>query len=217
MSIYTLNQLFSILKSSKKYSGHNFSYESEDIIYSIGDKKYKINCEIFSSKFKYYNYKLNIKTIEVNYKEDNIISKFGEFIRIIKKLNKIIIQKEKIEHCVKNSIKSYVKNEYNIDLDFNNIERFDFSILNKTVAYRRKYKSLPFDVKKDNPDTIKYRIYINFKETEKIIHRLYFEYSVLSNNLILSKKELNYINDGNDITPIIRSEKLKKLNFLANV
>lgn len=213
------SEIFDILKRSKKYSKSNFRYDYNSyydintITYFIKNREYQIYITSDNEHnyyFKYDNFEMSIKSISVkiskNFSEKSIINNFSKFIKYINKLDTLIIKIDEILSKSKPIIKSYIKNEYNIQTDDCNIR----IVLPKTsrIIYK-KYKTTNFDVVIEDFNKINYDIYAVIKQ-DKIQYNFDFRY-YSDNKLSIIRRDINYRDLSNDITKIIRSEKLKKI------
>lgn len=219
----TLYGIIDVIRTSKKYSKSNFSYEYDNIFYNIDNFNYKINCYTENGKccFTYERYSLNLMTIDVKFKnrydltEKKILSSFGKIIKYIKKVHKILLQTTEIKNKIIPILSSYLKDSY--DIEMSNVDTDNISLAiklpSKTIRIRNKYRTVGFDVKVDNLDNIEYTInfIVKYNNTQ---YRLELKYVTSENKLALTNTSESYLNFSNDVTRIIRSEKIRRLNFL---
>lgn len=221
--IINTNDILDIIQ--KKYNNSKFKYDqySKEIIYLIEQDEYKIRIYFMNSdlKFTYINYKLNIdsvivtlKDISNNFDEKKIIKKFNEILNHIKNIH--LILKNKIEYTkrLQQIITNFIKDEYNIEIEFDNKNnKFTLDFPN-TVVFRKKrniHKS--YNILKEDTTKIKYNCTAIFNYNNAV-YNFNFTYSVVDNTLIFIKRRISYLK--NDITRIVRCEKIKKLNSVSN-
>jgi len=207
-----ISDIINIIKKSKKYSNECFTFTPYVIIYSIDDRKYKIEIDIFSNKFffRYISYYHDISRIEVSLPkkgitERKVINAFGKIIKYLDKLNYILNKQIEISKKIENLIALYFKKEYNTDINSGNVFNFKFP-----SSYKKgKTKSTRFDVITEDPNNINYLIFavIGCNDTS-----FEFSFTYYNNQLKLERKVERY--KLLDISRIIRGEKLRKLETL---
>ena len=146
--------------------------------------------------------------------EKKVLYTFGKLIKNINKLDSLLLKKEDIINKIKPIIVSILKKEYDFDSFLPDLifgeDNFKVKFPNSTKFYRRRSKSTSYNIEIEDPDKISYDITYRINERNLYV-ALHFNYSSISNKLILIKKEESYKNRSKDVTKIIRSEKLKKL------
>ena len=219
----TLDEIKNIIKTSKKYSSpDNFIFKYDYLIYITNGNEYRISFYDGYSKltFDYSIYKHGMRSVKVyiskKYDEKKILSKFGEFIRYMNKMDKALSILNEQTNKVTPFIHNFIKNEYGLNdsifkLDSNNFIRLIFP--KTTTLYRRRARKTDFDIRKEKLDNIKFNVYCSFEEGNFICSlKFYFDYK--DNLVTLYEKEERYKSTSKDITRIIRNEKLK--NIMSN-
>lgn len=216
---WTKYNIMNLICTSKKYNNSNFIFEDDYVTYIIGDNKYKINILDQWSKitFSYSLYYENIKSIHVTITRNKctakkILSKFREVARNIEKLNVILTNKKLHTEKIKPVIKKYIMDEYSVELDFTKKENFNFrlNLPNTSFYSRHRSRSSSFDVTKEKPNKVWYKVALAFREG-RCMYTFYFTFDSEKKKLSLEKREEEYNDCSKDVTKIIRSEKLKKL------
>ena len=216
-------KIINVLKTSKKFSKSNFEYGAgeygfyHNIIYTIGDHKYEIENYNSGSKFVFYydTSSFGVKFIQNSMVRETLTEKkvlytFGKLIKNINKLDSLLLKKEDIINKIKPIIVSILKKEYDFDSFLPDLifgeDNFKVKFPNSTKFYRRRSKSTSYNIEIEDPDKISYDITYRINERNLYV-ALHFNYSSISNKLILIKKEESYKNRSKDVTKIIRSEK----------
>jgi len=208
------NYYINTLKSSKKYSNSHFEYINEyTIYYTIGSNRYHISINylfnkiIFSHQPNFFKIgKINIGFIRDKADKKRILSKFGLLVKNINKINNLILKTDEVTNKIKQLILSYFKINHNLEIDFDKIH-FD---INLSDTYRRR-TGYGYDLGliKDNPI---FNIVTSVNIDKEFSVMFHFNYSAMNNRLKIDRKEENYV--SKNISKIIRSEKLKKIELL---
>ena len=234
--------LYNCLKNSGKFTDLIFSeINSEvkytpfaEIIYYINKEKYIIYLTSTMSYFFISCHPINeIKSLDMYvYKNEfndlkRIISKFKLLLKKIDKLNTFVQNKKNDEILLYPIINGYIKKIYNFDIDLEyyysgiskNYIKFKFStskyklnnkiIIHKSNRINKNFKL--FDTSKEDCAVYIINAYFN---TNNANVNLLFHYDNKIKQLILINKYELYKSKQNDITSIIRKEKL--INLMIN-
>ena len=206
------SEIIDIIKNCKHFLPLIMEINENWFSYKIGKKKYILE---ITDDWKYFVFdsglfKHNIKNIRVSISkkyatEKSVLSKFREVLRRINKFHQIICNKEEHIKKIEPIIKSYIKTNYFIETDLNLNVNFPKS----HYLVNGRYRTTAFDTNKENPENVKYSIFIVVTENKDDYH-FQFQFNVKQKKLILLKKLVNYY-IAKDVTKIIRSEKLKNL------
>lgn len=210
------NVYFNILKNFSNY-----------VSILVNEKEYRVPIKLGAESLSFVyddDYSLHLKGFKItilNYKatEKEILFKFKTLLGYIKKLDFFISNKNEIEKKIKPIIISYIKKEYNVDIDFLNDEQLQsrsflkvsFPVITKYVRNKGS-KTIFFDFKKQKikDKNIAYQIYVRFYIINSKLSEVTFTMEYKDEKITLIGKD-EYYNELEDITKIIRSEKLQSL------
>lgn len=213
------NVYFNILKNFSSY-----------VSITVNEKEYRIPIKLDTESLSFVHdddYSLHLKGFKItilNYKatEKEILFKFKLLLRYIKKLDFFISNKNEIEKKIKPIIISYIKKEYNVDINFLNEDQLQlrtagsflkvsFPVITKYVRNKGS-KTIFFDFKKQKikDKNIAYQIYVRFYIINSKLSEVTFTMEYKDEKITLIGKD-EYYNELEDITKIIRSEKLQSL------
>lgn len=212
------NVYFNILKNFSNY-----------VSITVNEREYRIPIKLGVESLSFIledDHILNLKGFKITilnyYKatEKEILFKFKLLLRYIKKLDFFISNKNEIEKKIKPIIISYIKKEYNVDIDFLNDEQLQlrsflkvsFPVITKYVRNKGS-KTFFFDFKKQKikDKNITYQIYVRFYIINSKLSKVTFTMEYKDEKITLIGKDEYYYNELEDITKIIRSEKLQSL------
>ena len=214
----TTSEIFEIIKSHKRFSKFFYDSNFEYIDCNIVNNPYKIIIEDKSYDLIFICdlYKIGFSDIKVilskqNCTEKNILFKFSEIVRLLKKAEFFLTQRQKHISKIKPKILDFIKNEYSLELNESQ-DYFKFDFPQTCYRVRKKLKTEYFNLKREKKaNEIKYKIYVSISNDIFWSHSFYFDYYG-DNKLILTLRNENY-KVPIDLTRIIRSEKLKNLMF----
>ena len=215
----TIEEIFEIIKKHKRFSVFTYDTEFEYIECTIGGNIYKIiirdnNSGILTFLCDLYYVGMSdikVKMLKWSATESQVLLKFSEVIRYVKKANFFRVQKQICLSKIKPTILSYLKNEHSLisNPDKLNSDIFRMEYPQTYYRMRKKTKTELFNVKKEKKTkNIKYKIYISISNDIFWSHSLYFEY--FDSKLTLTLRTENY-RIPIDLTKVIRCEKLKNL------
>jgi hypothetical protein len=216
-------EIIDTIRTYKKYSGKNFFFSDDHVLYFINGKEYKIEINNYWSKltFSYSAYMQNIIDCNITINKDkanikNIRSKFREVVRYLDRLDIFLTNRQLHENKIKPVISEFIKKEWCIENAFEDKENIIFKINfpDFYVKGRRRGSSSRFNVLKENTENVRYNINLTFRSGQFNISLIYI-YSAAEKKLLLQQKEEYYKEYTKDITKIIRAEKLKNL-FIKN-
>jgi len=155
-----------------------------------------------------------------NLTEKEVLSKFGKFIKNTNKFHIAFKRKQELIKDVKPLMVKYFKKNYKLDIDFekNNTYEQSISAFFPMSSKKTKHgsKRTSFNIKTEDINNIKFTVDVRVA-TSACEYGLSFNYSPENNDITLTGENEYYgtiVNrkGKNDITKIIRREKLKKLN-----
>jgi hypothetical protein len=220
-----ISEVISIIKNHKKYSNFEFcnDYSSIHVIYKIKEKEYKIDIIETLKKISFYYPIIDINGSSIhiifnkNVRCDTVLSKFRKIIKSIDLLDIVRRKREEFLAIIKPAIQNYIKKEFLIEYNFDTTSKKDFSLQypRTVIAKGKRMLSSEFDITKETIESVNkliYDMYVVFY-IGNTTNCLYLRFDSEKNKLTLSQKSVVY-DDYNDITKIIRSEKLKMLMLI---
>jgi hypothetical protein len=218
----THSEIVNIILTDKRLSKYNLkkSVSNDFILYTLDNVEYSIfisdNLYYFELVCGFVDYDIISKKVKILRKTKTSNTIVNSFKKIISNIDKYIFFKknrdiDKIK--IISSIKSLIYNMYMIDIDI--FEDFNFSInFNKsTYLYRKKYVTTLFDVSKEKSASYNISLFVDTKSSKINFD---FFYNTKNSQLYLNSYREEYCINSNDITKIIRSERLKKIENLYN-
>jgi len=189
---------------------------SVDIIYTLNDTEYNIRLleKLNKVSLIYYNRHKDISNINIDIHKrctqpESVVRNFKKMIKCIHKFDIFKKEVEDDNKIIIDYIASYVKNKYNFDILNVLSSRNYFSVsLCKTGLSYIKTVSYGFNFLKEKTRNYDINVKIFDKNTEVHLH---FCYDSTSNNFVLMSISEAYVDFSNDITKIIRCEKLKNI------
>ena len=216
----TYDEIVNVILTHKSLSKCDLKISETSIIeYRLDDSVYKIFLLDYLSKVRLL-YEVNIHNgqgINFNISKrcknpETVVRNFKKMLKGIDKVRYFINKLEYDTDKFTPRIQSYIKNNYDIDINLENNQpsnNLSVNFCDSILKYRKKNITIGFNFLIEK--YANYNIYVTVKDInfDMSLQLMYY-----SNNdeLILVSKCDTYKNLSNDITKIIRCERLKKIN-----